>query len=202
MFFQCQSVLQIWQVLANLFGFPLIAFSSTQAAFEWWSTQKESWRPLIIIVLWCTWKWRNNKIFKESKSPLMSILQHIISVYDSIPKNPPKMQKGHSIVDICSCLETPRAFFDGAEQQKNCGCGVHIIMDKNMQYFISWNGGRGSNSLAEVRALAGLLAFCTFFYIQSISIFGDSKSVIDHVMGSSHIKCPHLAGWLDRIKFY
>eukprot|EP00253_Pinus_taeda_P017686 PITA_17686 len=86
MFFQCQYVLQIWQVLANLFGFPLIAFISTQASFEWWSAQKESWRPMIIIVLWCAWKWRNNKIFKESKSPLMSILQHIISVYDSIPK--------------------------------------------------------------------------------------------------------------------
>jgi len=57
MFFQCQSMLQIWQVLANIFGYPLTAFSSSQAAFEWWSTQKESWRPLIIIVLWCAWKW-------------------------------------------------------------------------------------------------------------------------------------------------
>lgn len=201
MFFQCQYVLQIWQVLANLFGFPLIAFISTQAVVELWSAQKESWRPLIIIVLWCAWKWWNNRIFKESKFPLMSILQHIISVYDYIPKNPPKMKKGHSTEDICFRLETPRAFFNGAEQQKICGCGVHIIMDKNMQYFISWSGGRGSNSLAEVQALAGLLAFCTFFDIQSISIFGDSKSVINHVMGSSHIRCPHLADWLDRIMF-
>lgn len=35
---------------------------------------------------------------------------------------------------------TPRAFFDGAEQQNSVGCGVHIIMDENLQYFISWNG--------------------------------------------------------------
>jgi len=132
----------------------------------------------------------------------MSILLHIITIYDSIPKYQPKVQKRHSFVDICSCLKTPKAFFDGAEQQRICGCRVHIIMDENMQCFISWNGGRGSNNLAEVQTLTSLLAFCTFFDIQSISIFGDSKSVIDHVMGSSHIRCPHLAGWLDRIKFY
>lgn len=54
-------------------------------------------------------------------------------------------------------------FFDGADQQNTCGCGVHIIMDEKLQYFISWNGGKGTNSMAEARALAGLLALCIFF---------------------------------------
>ena len=75
-------------------------------------------------------------------------------------------------------------------------------MDKNLQYLISWNGGKGTNSMAEARALAGLLAFCIFFYIQSISIFGDSKIMIDHVKGKYHIRSSHLTGWMDKIMFY
>lgn len=59
---------------------------SLKGAFKWWSGQREPWRSLIIIVLWCAWKWRNCKIFKDSKDPLNSILQHIIAIYDSVPK--------------------------------------------------------------------------------------------------------------------
>lgn len=66
----------------------------------------------------------------------------------------------------------PAAFFDGAEQSKRCGCGVHIILDDKMQYHLSWSGGSGTNNLAEARALAGLLAFCSFLEIQDISIWG------------------------------
>jgi len=75
-------------------------------------------------------------------------------------------------------------------------------MDEKLQYFLSWNGGSGSNSLAEARALAGLLAFCVFFGIQNISIYGDSKSMIDHVTGACHISCPHLSGWMDKIMYF
>lgn len=57
-------------------------------------------------------------------------------------------------------------------------------------------------SLAEARALAGLLAFCVFFDIQNISIYGDSKSMIDHVRGACHISCPHFTGWMERIMFF
>lgn len=53
--------------------------------------------------------------------------------------------------------------------------------------------------MAKARALAGLLAFCIFFDIHAISIFGVSKTMIDHVKGTSHVRSPHLAGWMDRI---
>lgn len=74
-------------------------------------------------------------------------------------------------------------------------------MDEKLQYLISWNEGKGSNSMIEARALAGLLAFCVFFDIQAISIYGDSKSMIDHVKGACHIRSPHLARWMDKIMF-
>lgn len=79
-----------------------------------------------------------------------------------------------------------------------CGCGVHIIMDDKVQYHLSWSGGRGTNNLAEARALAGMLSFCSFLEIQDISIYGDSKVMIDHIRGTCHINYPHLTGWLAR----
>jgi len=75
-------------------------------------------------------------------------------------------------------------------------------MGEELQYFISWHSGNGTNSLAEARALAALLAFCIFCDIQSISIFGNSKSTIEHVKGFYNIMAPHLAGWVERIKFF
>lgn len=89
-------------------------------------------------------------------------------------------------------FKAPCAFFDGAQQNNICGCGVHIIMNDKQQFFLSWNGGHGSNSMAEARALTGLVAFCVFMDIQCISIYSHSKSLIDHVNGACLISCPHL----------
>eukprot|EP00253_Pinus_taeda_P001784 PITA_01784 len=180
MFFQFKSSLLIWYELALLYGFSHVVFVSIHAAFEWWSAQRESWRSFIIIVLWCAWKWRNNNTFKDSKDSLKSILQHFISIYDSVPIKQHKMKKGHMKEKECPLNRIPSAFFDGAKQHNIYGYEVHIIMDEKLQYLISWNGGKGTNSLAEARALAGLLALCVFFDIQEISIYGDSKTMIDH----------------------
>lgn len=93
----------------------------------------------------------------------------------------------------------PKAFFDGAEHDGICGCGVLIIANEKNHYLIHWNGGRGSNSKAEVMALAGLLSFCLFLNLQSVSIFGDSRVLVDYVLGKNKILKPQLVGWLDRI---
>ena len=50
-------------------------------------------------------------------------------------------------------------------------------------------------------ALTGLLSFCIFFNIQGVSIFGDSKVMVNFVMGKIHFRNPHLAGWMHRIVF-
>lgn len=81
-------------------------------------------------------------------------------------------------------------------------CGVVIFMDKFLDYNPSWNAGMSTNSLAEAKALADLLAFCMFFDINLISIFGDSKPMVYHVNGNCLIKCPHLIYWLDRNMFF
>jgi len=115
---------------------------------------------------------------------------------------PPNLDNVNRNLQLDLLSRSPRVFFDGAAQQYSCGCGFHIIMDENLQYLISWNGGRGTNSMAKARALAGLLAFCIFLDIQSISVFGDSKVMIDHVNGKCLIRSSHLTGWMDMIMFF
>lgn len=80
----------------------------------------------------------------------------------------------------------PRAFFDGAEKHGSCGCGFHILADEDTQFLIFWNGGRGTNNMAEAMALAGLLNFCLFLNLQGVSIYGDSKVMVDFVSGKKY----------------
>lgn len=55
------------------------------------------------------------------------------------------------MLDIFS-FQTPAAFFDGAERNNSCGCGVFVVIDDSLHYSLSWHGEFGSNSLAEARA--------------------------------------------------
>ena len=114
-FFKCRAFSQIWHDLALLYDFPHFVFDSIQSAFDWWCGKFFFRRPILIIMLWCAWRWRNNKIFKESKLPLKSILQHIIYTYDSMPKKLPSMKRCNREAKDVSLAGFPRAFFDGAE---------------------------------------------------------------------------------------
>lgn len=84
----------------------------------------------------------------------------------------------------------PRAFFDGVEHEEICGCGVHIFVDEDNHFLIHWNGGMDSNSKAEAMALAGLLSFFLFLNLQNVSIFGDSRVMVDYVLGKNKIFKP------------
>lgn len=56
--------------------------------------------------------------------------------------------------------------------------------------------------MAEAMALAGLLSFCFFINLQNITIFGDSKVLVDYLSRKNMISRSHLVGWLDKIRFY
>lgn len=68
------------------------------------------------------------------------------------------------------------------------------MMNENTHFSIHWNGGSGSNSKAEAMALPGLLKFCLFLDIQQVSVFGDSKVMVDFISRKNHILVPHLTG--------
>lgn len=161
MFFLCQKTQQLWQAQENLYGFPHVSHSSSKEAFFWWSGQKESWRPIFIIALWCIWRWRNKKVFKESKEPFMGTLQSITSLFDSLPEKPLKEKRPNPNMNVLSHNMLPRAYFDGAAQNNSCGCGIHIIMDENTQYLISWNGGK--NPAAKWRRWLSRVFFLSVF---------------------------------------
>ena len=131
----------------------------------------------------------------------MEIIHSISFLFYSLPEKPPKEKGLIPIMDDQSHNMFPKAFFDGAAQNNSCGCGIHIIMDENTQFLISWNGGKGSGCKVDAMALPGLLYFYFFFNIQSVSIFGDSKVMVDFVLGKIHISNPQLAGWMNRIVF-
>lgn len=84
MFFQCNTTQKIWYELAISFDFPYNVFDSVHAAFKWWCSQCAKRRPILIITLWLAWKWRNQKIFRDSKVPFSDIMQSICSSFDAI----------------------------------------------------------------------------------------------------------------------
>jgi len=90
-------------------------------------------------------------------------------------------------------------FFDGAAQRNTCGCGFWISISNKLAYKTHWYGGSGTNTKAEAMALWGLLCFTNFLGIPAIHIYGDSKIIIDQIMGRANINNPLLLGWLGRI---
>lgn len=133
---------------------------------------------------------------------MMEIFSSINDLSEEIPHSSPKQKKlyGKNLPQVSS--SPPRAFFDGAEHNGLCGCGFLILADKDSIFSIHWNGGRGTNMLAEEMALAGLMSFFLFLNLQDVSIFGDSKVLADYVAGKNTISKLHLVGWLDRIRFF
>lgn len=113
MFFQCPSIRQIWYVPANTFVFPLTVFDSSYAAFNWWSRQRIPRRYLILIFLWSSWKWRNSKIFNDSKAPLISILDNLIATWTSV----------YGLIDNWICLShTDPLIYESADFPEHCIC--------------------------------------------------------------------------------
>lgn len=80
MFFQCASTLQIWYALSLSFCFPHRVFASVQEGYTWWSGQCPSLRSMFVLVVWILWKWKNDRIFQDSKSPLESILLRVLEL--------------------------------------------------------------------------------------------------------------------------
>lgn len=197
-FLNCHKTRILWNRLATHFGFVVIAHSSIMDALQWWSSQKTEWRPIPLLVFWFVWKWRNKRIFENGKEDFGHIYDKIIPFYSTILLDFPHQTRSQHISATIQ-FSNPWAHFDGASKEGVCGCGVYLHMAKDMQYYIYWNGGMGTSNRAEAMALHGLLIFCTFLEIDSIHIYGDSKVIIEHVIGKLSIKNDSLMGWMNRI---
>jgi len=127
-------------------------------------------------------------VFQNIQEDFQLVSEKIISLYNFLPpkiiQHKNKKIREHKI----SQMSFPRDFFDGAPQNSICACSIFISMNEDHNFSIHWNGGKGTNNKAEAMALSGLLHFNTFLNIPSLQIYGDSKLIIDHVIGKLSIK--------------
>lgn len=140
LFLLCKESRHIWLLLEKFYGFQFDPPSSIMDAFIWCSKQIVSWRSIFIITLWCLWRWRNDFIFKNKRSPLLDIFFNICALYEDIPLPSPMIKESQDIKSQKMPSSLRRAFFDGAEQNGICGCGFHIVTDEDSSFSIHWNG--------------------------------------------------------------
>lgn len=91
-------------------------------------------------------------------------------------------------------------FFDGACDQRKCGCEAYIVIEPDTFYHLWWKGGRGTNNWSELVALWGTLLCAIWLGIETLKVFGDSKSVIKCVQGSTLFNPFILTAWVRRIR--
>lgn len=126
---QCSISQQLLRNLASYFGFNFVLHPSLKESLDWWSSQKESSRPIPQLVLSSIWKWRINILFENKKKGFGVVFENIISLYNSIPDKFSRNNKEKSKEHSTYLMVFPRAYFDGTTQNVLCGCGVLIVMD-------------------------------------------------------------------------
>ena len=91
-------------------------------------------------------------------------------------------------------------FFDGASKLYNCGCGFVLNLNKDRFLYFSFVGGPGKNTKFELLSLYGLLLIASLIGVSDISIYGDSKIIIDSHNGFSKMQVLSLSHWSHKIQ--
>lgn len=156
------------------------------------------WRAIHLISIWAIWKWQNNYSFQNSREDFQQHFHRIVtnfSVFSPQPNRPSNNPRMH----INSQLKYLMGFFYSAKQKRLYASGVWISISKQLSYNILSNGGHGTNNKAEEMVLWGLVWFNNFLNILFLHVYGDSKIIIDRVLGKASINTASLQGWLKRI---
>jgi len=186
LFMHCRFMAEVWKECSNLLGIQ----------FRWdGTTLEEAWKAWIshsayqgtislpLIVIWGVWIARNSFIFKDKEVPPEIIAVKSISISSAFRQKPrPVRTKNLSIIEIEK--SRPWGFFDGASQNNLCGGGAVLFLSDNHYFKIAIGLGEGSNNYAEILSLKLLLAFATEQNIKDITIYGDSKNVINWTKGT------------------
>lgn len=77
-----------------------------------------------------------------------------------------------------------------------------ISIIEQLTYNLLWNEGNGTNNKVEAMVLWGLLWFTNFLNIPILHVYGDTKIIIEHVLGKTSINNLSLLGWMKRIEVF
>ena len=80
------------------------------------------------------------------------------------------------------------------------GCGAWLKLSKDERIEICWNGGKGTNNLAELMAIWCGFNTAVNLGLQGVSVYGDSKLVIDTMLGHATSSMIAYHGWFRHAK--
>lgn len=198
LFFECKPVLGFWELISRWAGYPSWSPQSQTQAFDFWGSKGAGIKALPFYVCWEVWRSRNNMLFNEGLWDPHRMYRRIL-VWLQTPSASDEIIKDLSIRYRPHEVNIPALFFDGAQQEGVCGCGAWLKLENGERYNISWNGGPGTNSKAELLALWSGLLVALHLRIPCIDIYGDSQVVIGGISGRTTLRSPHLCGWVERI---
>jgi ribonuclease HI len=95
-----------------------------------------------------------------------------------------------------------RAWFDGSARPNpgRCAIGALLVGPGGARQEIAADIGYGDSSEAEYRALAAVLEAALAHGATDLTVYGDSRVVIDDVNGPDAFAAPALAAWRGRVR--
>jgi ribonuclease HI len=95
-----------------------------------------------------------------------------------------------------------KAWFDGAADPNPGPAGIGALLrgPKGEKFEIAEAIGHGTNNEAEYRALIAVLTLAEAQGVQEISVFGDSKLVVNQVAGSWACNAANLQGYCQQAR--
>lgn len=168
-------------------GFKLSSFGSIDSVEEVilkWSLFGKA--TIHIFLTWCIWRNKNSLIFEGKCVSFEQLSFKIVGFYLEFAYY--KVRKGirvpsFPIIDGNSVV----GFFDGASQMGSCGCGLYIKLSSSHVIYGWFGGGEGTNTRVELLAYWGLLFMASLRKVYSLHVCGDSKAVVDWVLGKDSL---------------
>ena len=150
---------------------------------ETWGKKPGKYKHLPFYFIWEVWLARNRHIFQDAPFIIANTYYAIVKWIDGLPPLQEKVVDG-SIRLRPHEISIPAFFFDGACADGIIGCGAWVKLSQGERIHYYWNGGTGTNNLAKIMAIWDALLAACHLNLPHISFYGDSKLIIDGLMGN------------------
>lgn len=180
MFITCPITYLVWQSVFKHKQLPHKNFTHLQEFYTWWMTRKGSLKFVPFYTTWEIWRARNANIFEAKCINTEDNISRIITwiggrvTVQKAPRIWGQIYTEHRPL-------FPARYFDGAEKNHICGCGVLLRINHNTQYKIHWNGGTNINTTMKVLALWSLVWAAQQLALDTIHVYGDCQDIIQHL---------------------